>query len=221
MRPIATPPSVEPNPSTTISCRTCGRTGRCRRARPHSRRPPSAGCRRRRAAPVSRARMRVACRHSSHTSRRSGEHREGTAMRRTCAATPSSRGRPMTPPSPPAPRSNGTTAWTRSRHRWIPAEPLGHHHTGDRDLALAADHRLRITACARRVDQHERVQWPGLASADGRVPLLIPPRQPTAANRHRCGRCRPRSRPTPSRPALAGNPHVGHRVPTPRPVGSG
>ena len=86
-------------------------------AHPRFRTPPSAGCRRRRDAPEWRAHTTAACRHSSRRSRRSGGCREGTAMQRTCAATPSSLGTPVTPPSRPAPRSSGTTASTHSRRR--------------------------------------------------------------------------------------------------------
>ena len=97
------------------------RSGRRRRARPRSRIPPAAGCRRRRDAPVWPARTTAACRRSWRTSRRSAGRRAGTATQRTCAATPSSPGRPTTPPTPPAPRSSGTTASTHSRCRRVRA----------------------------------------------------------------------------------------------------
>ena len=46
---------------------------------------------------------------------------------------------------------------------------MRHHDTRDRDLALAALHRLGLAAGARRVDEHEQVARIGVVGDDGRV----------------------------------------------------
>jgi hypothetical protein len=48
-------------------------------------------------------------------------------------------------------------------------EALRHRHSGDRDLAVAAPHRLGVTAGARRVDEHEQVAGVRVAHDQRRI----------------------------------------------------